>query len=108
MSAIYLVKNDTASQVQVTLTRQDTGNAVSLAGATVELHFRKKHGSSKLWTATGVVTDADEGKVVFTLDGTKLDQDSGQYEGEVEVTHSGGGIETVFDLIDFVIRDEID
>lgn len=108
MSTIYLVKNDTASQVEVTLTREDTGQAMDLTDATVELHFRKKHTTTKLWTATAVITDAAKGIAVFTLDGTKLDQDAGQYEGEVEVTFAGGGVETVFDLLNFTIRDEVD
>lgn len=108
MSTIYLVKNDTASQMKVTLTREDTSAAVDLTGATVEMHFRKKHTDTKLWTATGAITAATDGEVVFTFDGTKLDQDSGKYEGEIEVTYSGGGIESVFDLVDFVIRDEVD
>ena len=108
MSTIYLVKNDTASQVKVTLTREDGSGAVLLTGATVELHFRSKHSLTKLWTSTGAITDADAGEVVFTLDGTKLQQDPGEYEGEVEVTFSGGGVETVYKLIDFVIRGEVD
>jgi hypothetical protein len=108
MSTIYLVKNDTASQVEVKLTREDTGQVMDLTDATVELHFRKKHTTTKLWTKQAVITDASNGVAVFTFDGNKLDQDPGQYEGEVEVTFAGGGVETVFDLISFSIRDEVD
>jgi hypothetical protein len=33
---------------------------------------------------------------------------AGTYEGEVEITHSNGGIQTVYDLVKFKVRDDFD
>lgn len=101
---IYLVQGDTGPQIKATLTRDDTGAAEDLTGATVNLHFRKKYTESLIFTLSGTITDATAGDVVFNFSGSQLDIDAGEYEGEIEVTSNSSVIETVYEVIDFVLR----
>ncbi len=106
---IYLVKDDNGTQVECLVTREDTGTAVDLTGATARLKFRKKRTTTVLFTLTNIfATSATllQGKALFEFTGANLDQPAGLYEGELEVTFPNGNIETVFDVIDFQIRDD--
>jgi hypothetical protein len=45
--------------------------------------------------------------VVFQWNPTTLSVPAGDYEGEIEVTFpSGGGIQTVYDLLKFKLRED--
>lgn len=60
-----------------------------------------------LSTITGTVTSAANGQVAVAFpSGTWTT--SGTFEGEIEHTTSGGGIQTVQDLIKFQVRDDFD
>jgi len=90
----------------VTLTRSDTGLAEDLTDSTVNLHFRRKSSDSILFTLTGQSTpdEALEGVTIFAFSSGQLDLDAGNYEGEVEVVFDTGTRETVYEIIDFVLR----
>lgn len=103
---IYLVQGDTGPQVKVTLTRADTGAVEDLTGGVVKLHFRKKYTEAVLFTLTGQSTteQAEDGIVVFAFTNGQLDLDPGEYEGEVEYLSDVSTRETVYQVIDFVLR----
>lgn len=105
---IYLVQGDTGPDIKVTLTREDTGAAEDLSGANVEMHFRRKNRDNILFSLTGSNTsqEAEAGIAVFSFSGSQLDLAPGEYQGEVEVIFDSGQRETVYQIIDFFIRED--
>jgi len=105
---IKLVQGDTRPALIVTLTDENTGNPITLTGASVSLFFRAVGGSSVLSTLPGTVTDAANGVVAFYWASvpTSLNVDAGDYEGEVQITFSDGQIQTVYDLLKFKVRED--
>lgn len=107
MTTIYLVQNDTGSQFKVTLTREDTGSTVDLSGATVRLKFKKKNTANVLSTLTAnVASDLANGEAIFVFAAADTDITAGDYVGEIEVTFSDDSIESVFETIDIVVRED--
>jgi len=105
---INLVQGDTGPDIKVTLTREDTGAVEDLSGASVEMHFRRKNRDTVLFSLVGsnTVDEAEQGIVVFAFNGSQLNQTPGEYEGEVEVLFDSGQRETVYQTIDFFIRED--
>ena len=105
---ILLVQGDTSPQVKVTLTRKDTGTAEDLTGSTVKLHFRKKATTTLLFSITGQSTpdEATAGTTIFAFSSSQLDLNPGKYEGEIEVTFDSGAKESVYEIVDFVLRED--
>jgi hypothetical protein len=106
---IYLVKDDNGSQVECLLTREDTGDAVNITGATALLKFRKKKATTILFTLTNLTVapiDLTAGEAVFRFSSENLNIAAGYYEGEVQVTFSDSNIETVYELVEFQVRDD--
>jgi len=110
MATFLLVKNDTFSQIQATITREDTGAAVNLTGTTAKLRFKAAYTSTVLFTLTAVQAvsgDFADGVATFSFASSNLaNRDAGNYEGEIEITYADGTKETVFELINFIIREE--
>jgi hypothetical protein len=104
MDTLYLVQNDSGAQVKVTVTRDDTGAVVNLTGATVLLKFKRRNTSNILSTIQAeVLSDFENGEAIFNFNGTSLDIPSGDYVG---VTFSSGAIETVFEELEFLVRED--
>ena len=103
-----LVQGDQAPQIQATLTRDDTGAVIDFSGGSCALKFRAKGTTTTLFTlaAADVGDNFSEGKAIFSFSGTQLNLDEGYYEGELEVTYSSGKVETIFQVLDFYIRDD--
>lgn len=109
MSIIYLVQGDTGPQIYIKVTREDTGNAIDVSGGSAKLKVRKKGETSLSFTLTAsdVGQNLSEGKLYFSPDGDQLTAiAAGNYEGEVEITLSNGTVETVFEPVDIVIRED--
>lgn len=102
----YLVKDDTATTIQATLTRSHDGSIINCAGATVRLKFRKTDTTNTLFTliALDVGDDLQVGVAKFRFSGTSLNVDEGYYEGEIEITFEDGSVETVYETLDFYVR----
>ena len=120
-STIKLVVGDTLPELNFTLKDSNTAAAgktldpddsttwaaVNLSGSTVRFRIREVGSTSVLSTITGTVTSAANGQVTVAFpSGTWTT--SGTFEGEIEHTTSGGGIQTVQDLIKFQVRDDFD
>jgi hypothetical protein len=106
---IYLVKDDNGSQVECIITRENTGEPVNLTGATARLKFRKKRTTTVLFTLTNITiapADLPAGQALFQFSAANLDLAAGLYEGEVEVTFPNSSIETIYEIIDFQVRDD--
>jgi hypothetical protein len=105
---IKLVQGNSRPALVCTITDENTGNAVSLSGATCLLKFRELASSTLKATLTGTVTNAAAGEVTFywaSVPGS-LDGDPGEYEGEIEITFSDGQKQTVYDVIKFKLRED--
>lgn len=115
--AINLVVGDTRPPITFTLRDRNTAAVgavlrpndpttwapVNLTGATVRFHMRAAGSSVLKQTINCVVTDPTAGKAVLTFPTGALDT-AGTFEGEVEVTYSDTGIQTVYDFVKLKVR----
>lgn len=106
--AYYLVQGDTGPQIKVTVTRDETGELVDMTGATVYLKLRKKPSNVVLLTltATNVGTNLAEGVAIFVFSDGDLDIEPGNYDGEVEINFGDGTRETIYETLDFFVRED--
>ena len=109
MSTIYLVQGDTGPQIQISITRDGTGSAVDISGGSAALKVKRKGTDSLAFTlnASNVGDNLENGILYFSLDGGQLSSITpGSYEGEVELTLGDSTVETVFEKVDIVIRED--
>jgi hypothetical protein len=107
MSTIKLVRNDTGPQLRLTLTDSLTGSAVDLTSATVTLHLRAVDTTTVLVSRNAtILAPATNGIAVIIWQATDLDLVAGEYEGEVETVLASGLRETIFDLLQFTVRED--
>jgi hypothetical protein len=107
---IRLVQGDTYPQVKVTLTEENSGQAIDLTGATVTLHFRAVGGTTALFSRNGYVNPetAINGEAIFQWQAGDLNVPAGDYEGEIEAVWSTiGARQTVYELLKFKVREDI-
>lgn len=116
-----MVTGDTLPEVTVNLKDSNTAAAgkvldendnttwapIVLTGATVRMRIRTVGSTTVLKTLTMTITDATNGKAATVFPADTF-AESGVYEGEVEVTFSGGGVQTLYDLIKFNVRSDFD
>lgn len=105
---LYLVQSDVGTQVRATITENDTGDAVDISGATTVLKFRKKGTSTVLATLNNQSSSGDSalGIATFIFGNGVLNIDSGNYEGEIESTFSDGSVRTVYEKVEFFLRED--
>lgn len=120
-STLSLVTGDTLPELTFTLKDSNTAAsgltldenndatwaAINLAGASVKLRLRELGSTTVKSTLTCSVSDASNGKVVTDFPAGTLDT-AGTFEGELEITFSSGGKQTVNDLIKFKVRSDFD
>jgi hypothetical protein len=103
-----LVQSDQAPQIQAVLKRADDNSIIDFSGGSCALKFRAKGATTTLFTlaAADVGDNFQDGIAIFSFSGTQLDIDEGYYEGEIEITYSSGTIETVYQVLDFYLRED--
>lgn len=109
MTVYYLVSGDDAPQIQVTLTRDSSGDAIVLTDKTAVMKFRKKGTNTVLATITdsGDASQSAAGVAIFQWGSTDLDINDGLYEAEVQITDdTSNQVETVYELIEFRVRED--
>ena len=107
---IKLVKGDSKPVVVLTLTDDVTNSAldVSSAAVSVAVRFAPVNGTVLSTIACTKVGSGADGKVQFDFSGGVLTSvDPGEYQGEIVVTTSGAGTETVYDKLRFRVRDNL-
>lgn len=82
---------------------QTTWAPIDITGADILLKIRAVNSTTLVDSVEGTIVDATEGKVAFVF-GEDTFAEAGVYEAEVEITFSGGGVQTVQDLIKFKVR----
>lgn len=102
------VQGDTGPQIRVTLTNEDSDEAVDLTSATVTLHFREAGAESVLFSREFFINpdEATQGIAVLQWNEGDLDVDAGTYEGEIEVIRGNGVRETLYDKLKFKVRED--
>ena len=119
---IKLVHGDTKPALVVSLTDETSGAALGLNGATVRMYFRAVGQTTVLATlvatllpgivnSDGTITSTSPydvsgagGRCQFSWGPTDLNQDAGDYEGEIEISYPDGSKQTVYDLLKFKLR----
>jgi len=105
----FTLKDSNAAASGKTLDEEDSATwaTVNLSGGTVKLRIREVGKTTVLKTITLTLTDATNGTCACTFpSGTWTT--AGTFEGEIEYTTSGGGIQTVQDFVKFRVRDDFD
>ena len=119
-----LVQGDTAPDLVVSLTDQTTGSPIDVSNAStvVRLKYRavgsetlidtltatkltgRERANGTIDTSSAWSTAGKGGRVSFTWTSICLSGDPGYYEGEIEITFSGGLVQTVYDVLKFYLR----
>lgn len=97
--------NTAASGAVLDPNEPTTWDPIDVTGASVALKIREVGSTTLTDTLTGTIIDGPAGVVAVEFDVTTF-ADAGTYEGELEITFSGGGIQTIVDLIKFKVRAE--
>jgi hypothetical protein len=106
---IRLVRNDYGESITWNLTDRSTGDAIDLTNATAAImYFRAKNGTTILASpSVSLVAPLTAGQVRLTIPSGMTNQEPGFYEGEIQITLTGGGFKTVYDLVQFQIREDV-
>ena len=76
---------------------------INVTGGTVRMYIREIGATTLAATLTATILNGAAGSIAFSFS-TGTFPAAGLYEGEIEATFSGGGIQTVGDLIKFKVR----
>lgn len=101
--AYDFVTGDTGSRLQVTCKDSATGNAMSVAGATVRLRWEDANGD--IATRTMTISDAAAGVVYYQFAANELIAPKMRFE--VEVTDVSNNVVTGLDLIEVTVREQM-
>ena len=121
LQTLKLVTGDTLPELTFTLRDSQTAASgktldsndsttwapIDVTGASVKLRLRELGSTAVKSTLTCTVSDGINGKVITDFPAGTLDT-AGTFEGELEITFSSGGIQTVYDLIKFKVRSDFD
>jgi hypothetical protein len=96
MTTFRATANDTAARI-ITLRDANTGDVLDLTDVTsVQIKFRLVGETDTLITAVPVVYGtATNGQISVPMTTFLADQDAGFYEGEIQLTYTGGGVQTL-------------
>ena len=105
----FVLKDSNAGAAGLTYDANDSSTwaPIDLTDSTPRLRIRKIGETTVSATITGILSDAENGTVVFPFTSDSFEED-GLYEGELEVTYDSGGIHTVYDLVKFKVRNDFD
>lgn len=105
---IKLVRNDTLPTIKLQLKDEFTSLPIDLSavGTSAQVKFREVGTTTVLSTISCSIVDGVNGIIQFDFSGGALNVEPGSYEGEVQLSFSGGGVQTLFDVLKFRVRDE--
>jgi hypothetical protein len=121
LQTLKLVTGDTLPELTFTLRESQTAASgktldsndsttwapIDVTGSSVKLRLRDLGSTTVKSTLNCTVTSGTEGKVATNFPTGTLDT-AGTFEGELEITFSSGGIQTVYDLIKLKVRSDFD
>jgi hypothetical protein len=121
---IKLVQGDTRPQLVLSLQDSTTGAPIDISSATTRLKFRALGSTTILATMTaspipGYVTEDGSisfagpyansgagGRAVVNWTADALNNEAGDYEGEIEITFADTTVQTVYDTLKFKLRSQ--
>lgn len=105
----FTLKDSQTAAPGKTLDENDSSTwaPIDITGGTVRLRLREVGSTSVKSTLTCTISNGAQGQVFTNFPSGTLDT-AGTFEGELEVTFTGGGIQTVHDLIKFKVRSDFD
>ena len=105
----FTLKDSNAAASGFTLDADDstTWEAVNLSGGSVKLRIRKVGSTVITKTITATLTGPTNGQCAIQFP-TGTWTEAGTFEGELDYTTSGNGIQTVQDLVKFKVREDFD
>ena len=105
----FTLKDSQSAASGKTLDANDSSTwaPINVSGGTVKLRIRELGSTTVKSTLTCTVTDGTNGKVATNFPTGTLDT-AGTFEGEIEITFSNGGRQTVYDLIKLKVRSDFD
>jgi len=101
-------KNTAASGLSLDSDNPNTWAPIDISGATVKLRLRELGSTTIVDTRTCSIVGSGSTGQCTTIFATNSFSTAGTYEGEIEITHSSGNIQSVNDLIKFKVRDSFD
>lgn len=121
LQTLKLVTGDTLPELTFTLRDSQTAapgktldsndsttwSPIDVTGSSVKLRLRELGSTTVKSTLNCTVTNGTGGKVATNFPTGTLDT-AGTFEGELEITFSTGGIQTVYDLIKLKVRSDFD
>lgn len=99
--------NAAASGQTLDANNSTTWAPIDVTGTSVKLRLRELGSTTVKSTLTCTVTNGTGGTVVTDFPAGTLDT-AGTFEGEIEITFSTGGVQTVYDLIKLKVRSDFD
>ena len=99
---VYMKQNDTLPAIIAQLVDAD-GSIPDLTGAAVKFIMRLRSGGAAKVNASATIIAAATGDVKYSWSAADTDT-VGDYEGEFEVTFSGGAIQTYPNSMYFLIK----
>ena len=99
--------NTAASGQVLDVENSDTWAPIDITGATVKLRIREIGSTTISATITPAITSGSGGTCATDFPTTAFPS-AGVYEGEIEITFSSGGKQTVNDLLKFKVREDFD
>jgi hypothetical protein len=99
--------NSAASGQTLDPNNSATWAPINVSGGSVKLRLRELGSTTVKSTLSCSITDGSAGKVATDFPTGTLDT-AGTFEGEIEITFAGGGIQTVYDLIKLKVRSDFD
>jgi glutamine phosphoribosylpyrophosphate amidotransferase len=103
---IKLVQGDNAPDLYVTLVNSSTNTKLNVSTASVVMKFREQYGTELKAEITGTKPNGgSDGVVSFTWPDGALDT-AGNFEGEIEITYQDGKIQTIYEVLKFIVRNQ--
>lgn len=95
--------NTAASGATLDPNDSDTWAPINITGGSVSMFVRLVGETTLSDTISGSIIDGAGGTVLLTFAADTFPE-AGTYEGELQITFSGGGIQTVDELLKFKVR----
>ena len=105
----FSLKDSNAAASGKTLDEEDSGTwgAVAITNGAVKLRIREVGSSTITQTVSCSISSGSGGTCIASFS-TAAFPTAGTYEGEIEFTTSSGKVQTVQDLIKFIVRNDFD
>lgn len=102
------VQGNTATQLKLTLSAFGSTTPYDLTGAIVTVYVRNSNTKAFLVARECFINpeEADQGIAYFVWAENDIDDVTGVFEGEIEIQWADGTQERLFDIVQFVVREQ--